>query len=74
MVLISDNLSALPKAIKIARCTRRVVLQNIVFSIVMKLGFMLLGAIGILPLWLAVFADVGVMLLAVLNSFRVRLT
>lgn len=74
MVLIFDNLSALPKAIKIARRTRAVVLQNIVFSIVMKLGFMLLGVIGILPLWLAVFADVGVMLLAVLNSFRVRLT
>lgn len=74
MVLISDHLSALPKAVKIARRTRAVVLQNIVFSIVMKLGFMVLGAVGILPLWVAVFADVGVMLLAVLNSFRVRFT
>ena len=74
MVLISDHLSALPKAVKIARRTHAVVLQNIVFSIVMKLGFMVLGAVGILPLWVAVFADVGVMLLAVLNSFRVRFT
>ena len=73
MVLIADNLSALPKAVKIGRRTRSVVLQNILFSILMKVGFMALGVCGILPLWLAVFADVGVMLLAVLNSFRVRL-
>ncbi len=71
-VLISDDLRALPKAIKIAKKTRAVVLQNIVFSIAMKVAFMALGAAGVLPLWLAVFADVGVMLLAVLNSFRVR--
>ncbi len=74
LVLISDDLSALPKAVKIAKKTRAVVVQNIVFSIVMKVGFMALGVAGILPLWLAVFADVGVMLLAVLNSFRVRFT
>ncbi len=73
LVLISDNLTALPKGIKISRKCRSIVLQNIVFSIAMKTVFMALGAIGILPLWLAVFADVGVMLLAVLNSFRVRL-
>lgn len=72
MVLISDNLSALPKAIKTARKTRHIVMQNIIFSIVMKVVFMALGLAGVLPLWLAVFADVGVMLLAVLNSFRVR--
>ena len=72
VVLIFDNLSALPTMVKIARRTRSVVMQNIIFSIVMKVGFMALGVMGILPLWLAVFADVGVMLLAVLNSFRVR--
>ena len=72
VVLISDDLSALPKAVKIARKTRSIVMQNILFSIVMKAAFMVLGAAGVLPLWLAVFADVGVMLLAVLNSFRVR--
>ncbi len=74
LVLIADDLSALPKAVKIAQKTRAVVMQNIIFSIVMKVGFMALGVLGILPLWLAVFADVGVMLLAVLNSFRVRFT
>jgi Cd2+/Zn2+-exporting ATPase len=72
MVLIGERLTALPKAVKIARRTRSIVLQNILFSIVMKVAFMILGVWGILPLWLAVFADVGVMLLAVLNSFRVR--
>lgn len=72
MVLISDDLTALPKALRVAKKTRRIVLQNIIFSIVMKVAFMALGAGGILPLWLAVFADVGVMLLAVCNSFRVR--
>lgn len=71
-VLISDDITALPKGVKIARKTRSVVMENIIFSIVMKFAFMALGAIGVLPLWLAVFADVGVMLLAVLNSFRVR--
>ena len=72
LVLISDNLTALSKAVKISKKCRRIVLQNIVFSIAMKTAFMALGAVGILPLWLAVFADVGVMLLAVLNSFRVH--
>ncbi len=72
LVLISDDLNALPQAVRIARKTRAIVMQNIVFSIVMKTAFMVLGAFGVLPLWLAVFADVGVMLLAVCNSFRVR--
>lgn len=72
LVLVSDNLSALPSLFKISKKTKRIVKQNIVFSIVMKLAFMLLGAFGVLQLWLAVFADVGVMLLAVLNSLRSR--
>ena len=72
LVLIADDLAALPKALSIARKTRRIVMQNIVFSIVMKVAFMTLGVLGVLPLWLAVFADVGVMLLAVLNSFRIK--
>ncbi len=74
LVLISDDLTALSNGLKIARKTRKIVMQNIVFSIVMKTAFMALGALGILPLSLAVFADVGVMLLAVCNSFRVKNT
>ena len=72
LVLISDNLKALAHAVRIAKKTRKIVMQNIIFSISMKVIFMILGICGVLPLWLAVFADVGVMLLAVLNSFRVR--
>lgn len=71
-VLVSDKLNGLVKALKIAKKTRKIVKQNVIFSIAMKVVFMLLGAVGILPLWLAVFADVGVMLLAVLNSMRLR--
>lgn len=74
LVLVSDDLTALPRGVKIARKTRKIVVQNIVFSIVMKTAFMVLGALGVLPLSLAVFADVGVMLLAVCNSFRVKHT
>ena len=74
LVLVSDDLGALPRTLKIARKTRKIALQNIVFSIVMKTAFMALGLIGLLPLSLAVFADVGVMLLAVCNSFRVKIT
>lgn len=72
LVLIADDLTSLPKAVKIARKTRAIVKQNIVFSIAMKTVFMALGVAGVLPLSLAVFADVGVMLLAVANAFRVR--
>ncbi len=72
LVLISDNLCGLVHAVRIAKKTREIVMQNIIFSVAMKAIFMILGLLGVLPLWLAVFADVGVMLLAVLNSFRVR--
>ena len=71
-VLATDNLNALPKAVKGARKTRRIVLENIVFSIAVKVAFMALSLMGVLPLWIAVFGDTGVMLLAVLNSMRMR--
>ena len=70
-VLLSDKLQALPKLIQTAKKTKSIVWQNIVFSIVMKVLFMVLGVVGVLPLWAAVFADVGVMILAVCNSLRV---
>ncbi len=72
-VLISDSLTAIPTAVAIGKKTGKIVLQNIVFSITAKFIFMCLGVVGILPLALAVFSDVGVMLLAVLNSLRMRL-
>ncbi len=72
-VLAGDNLSALPKALRCAKKTRKIVLQNIVFSIVVKIALMALSVVGLVPLWAAVLGDTGVMLLAVLNSMRMRL-
>lgn len=73
VVLMTGDLSLLPLARRIAQRTRAVVLQNIVFSVAVKVAVMALGLCGLIPLGLAVFADVGVMMLAVLNSFRTRL-
>ncbi len=72
LVLATDNLSALPKAVKGARKTRKIVTQNIVFSIAVKVALMAVSLFGWIPLWAAVLGDVGVMLLAVLNSMRMR--
>ena len=71
VVIISDEPSRLPIMIHIARRTNQIVRQNIVFSIGFKVLMMLLGTMGYVTMWIAVFADVGVMLLAVLNSLRV---
>ena len=56
--------------IKIAKKTLRIVVQNIVFAIGIKLLFLLLGALGVANMWEAVFADVGVTVIAILNSLR----
>ena len=70
LVLISDDLSALAEGRKTARKTQKIVKQNIAFSIFCKVAFLIGSIAGIIPLWLAVFADVGVMMLAVLNALR----
>ncbi len=71
-VLAGDNLSALPKAVRGAKKTRKIVAENIAFSIAVKVALMALSLLGLLPLWVAVLGDTGVMLLAVLNSMRMR--
>lgn len=71
VVLINDNPLLIPKAIRISRFTRKIVLQNIGLAFFIKLSFLGLGAFGIADMWGAVFADVGVALLAVLNSLRI---
>ncbi len=71
IVIMDDKLSRLPDAIRIAAFTRKVVIQNIVFTLGIKLGFLALGAFGLASMWEAVIADVGVALLAVLNATRV---
>ncbi len=70
VVLMDDDPGKLPKAIAIARKCMTIVRQNIVFSLAIKIGVMILGAFGIANMWLAIFADVGVMCLAVLNATR----
>ena len=70
VVIMDDNLSKLSRGIRVARKTRRIVSQNIIFALGVKSLFMLLGLFGISGIWLAVFADVGVTLLAILNSLR----
>jgi len=72
VVLMTDEPSKLSEAIDIARFTRRIVWQNIIFALGIKGLFLILGALGAASLWEAVFADVGVALLAVLNAMRVE--
>lgn len=70
VVLMDDQLKKLPLAVDIAKRTMRIVWQNIIFSLVVKGLVLLLGALGIAGIWLAVFADVGVMVIAILNAMR----
>ncbi|MDD2362255.1 MAG: heavy metal translocating P-type ATPase [Oscillospiraceae bacterium] len=70
MVLMNDEPSALVTAIRIAKKTRRVVWQNIVFALGVKAVILVLGAVGMATMWQAVFGDVGVMVIAVLNAIR----
>jgi Cd2+/Zn2+-exporting ATPase len=69
-IIPADAPHKLCDAIRIARKTHRITVENIAFALGMKAIFLLLGALGIANLWIAVFADVGVMLLAVLNALR----
>ncbi len=70
IVLIDDDPGKLAEGIRLARRTQRIVTENIVFSILIKVLVMILGAFGVVPLWLAVFSDVGVCLLAIMNAMR----
>lgn len=70
VVLMDDDPQKLVKAIRIAKKCMAIVRQNIVFAIGIKLLCLVLGAVGLASMWLAIFADVGVMVLAVLNAIR----
>lgn len=71
IVLMKDDLSNLADAIKISKITRKIVLSNIIFAIMFKIIMLVLAILGITPIWLAVFADVGVTIISVLNSLRI---
>ena len=70
IVLMDDDLRKIGKTISIARKTLRIVYENIIFALAVKLVVLILGALGLAPIWLAIFADVGVAVLCVLNSMR----
>jgi Cd2+/Zn2+-exporting ATPase len=70
VVLMDDDPLKIAKAIRISRKCIRIVYQNIAFALLVKFSCMALGAVGIANMWLAIFADVGVMVLAILNAIR----
>ncbi len=70
LVITSDNLERLSEAVIIARRTLRIAKENIVFALGVKMAILVLSAFGVANMWLAVFADVGVAVLAILNSMR----
>lgn len=72
IVIMDDDISRLPTAIKLSRKTMRLVKENIWFALVVKFAIMVLGVFGIANMWLAVFADVGVSIIAILNALRVQ--
>ena len=70
VVIMTDEPSKIENAIKISKKTMRIVKENIIFAIAIKIGVLLLSAIGLSTMWEAVFADVGVSVIAIINSLR----
>ena len=70
VVLMTDEPSKIVDAIKVSKSTKRIVIENIVFALVVKVAFLVLGAFGIAGMWEAVFGDVGVAVIAILNAMR----
>lgn len=73
VVLMHDNLTAICEAKKIARRTVGVVYQNIIFALAVKVAILVLSILGLASMWLAIFADIGVMILCILNAMRVNI-
>ena len=71
VVLMTDEPSKLVDAIEVAKATKQIVMQNIVIALGIKSVFLILGALGIAGMWEAVFGDVGVTIIAVLNAMRI---
>jgi len=71
VIIMNDDLKSLEKAFSISRKTRIIVIENIVLSLGIKFGFLILAAFGSTMMWQAIFADVGITLIAVLNSLRI---
>ena len=74
VLIINDKISSVAKAIKIAKKTKNIIYQNIALALIIKTLFIILGLFGVASIWEAVFGDVGVALLALLNSMRILKT
>ena len=70
IVLMNDNLRSVIKAKRIAKKTMHIVYENIIFALLVKFSILVLSVFGITNIWIAVFGDVGVALLCILNAFR----
>jgi Cd2+/Zn2+-exporting ATPase len=70
MVIMNDQPSKIADVIKLSKKTMSIVYQNIVFALGIKIAVLILSALGIVGLWAAVFADVGVSMLAIINALR----
>jgi Cd2+/Zn2+-exporting ATPase len=70
VVIMDDDIGKIPTVMRIARKTLSISRQNIVFALFVKFACLLLGALGIANMWVAVFADVGVAVICILNSMR----
>ena len=70
VVIMTDELTKIASAIKISRKTKQIVITNIVFALVVKGIFLFLGAMGVATMWEAVFGDVGVAIIAILNAMK----
>ena len=71
IIIINNDIRLLDKAIRIAKRTRLIATENIAFSMAVKLAFLILSAFGLMPMWLSIFADVGVTLICVVNALRI---
>ena len=70
VVLMTDEIQKIGSAVKVARRTKSIVKQNIVFALGVKLAVLVIAAFGYAPMWMAIFADVGVALIAIANATR----
>lgn len=71
VVIMDDNLNKISETVKISKKTIQIIKQNIIFILAVKFSFLAFGAFGMVSMWGAVFADVGVSILAILNSMRI---
>ncbi|MBR3613558.1 MAG: cadmium-translocating P-type ATPase [Clostridia bacterium] len=71
MVIMTDNLNKIEEAIKISKFTNKIIKQNLIFALLVKVGVLLLSVLGLAQMWMAVFADVGVTLITIFNTIRI---